>query len=249
MTILLSNDDGVTARGLALSFETLELHGQCWVVAPDNDCSGRGHSLTLNHPLRMKEHTNGFFSVDGTPADCVNLAVSGLFGKLPERVVSGINNSANLGDDVLYSGTVAAAMEGRMLAKTAIAISSCGKKDHHLQVSARVLHDIMLRLDNLNLPEGTILNVNVPACDYEDIRGMKVTRLGHRDGSKPPLKMIDPRGNTVWWIGGVGKPLVAEEGTDFHAVSSGYVSITPLQYDKTGHSTLSLVEDWLGACV
>lgn len=249
MTILLSNDDGVTARGLALSFETMKSHGWCWVVAPDNDCSGRGHSLTLNRPLCMKEHDNGFFSVDGTPADCVNLAASGLFGRLPERVVSGINRCANLGDDVLYSGTVAAAMEGRMLEKTAIAISSCGSEDHDLEVSARVLHDLMLRLDNLTLPEGTILNVNVPACNYKDIRGMKITRLGHRDQSKPPLKMTDPRGNTVWWIGNVGKPLVAEEGTDFHAIASGYVSITPLQYDKTSHASLSLMKDWLGACV
>ncbi|WBA79708.1 5'/3'-nucleotidase SurE [Endozoicomonas sp. GU-1] len=249
MTILLSNDDGVTARGLALSFATMKSHGPCWVVAPDNDCSGKGHSLTLDRPLRMKEHDNGFFSVNGTPADCVNLAASGLFGRLPERVVSGINSCANLGDDVLYSGTVAAAMEGRLLAKTAIAISSCGQEDRHLEVSARVLHDLMLRLDDQVLPEGTILNVNVPACDYEKIRGMKITRLGHRHPSKPPVKITDPRGNTVWWIGGVGKPLVAEEGTDFHAVASGYVSITPLQYDKTGHATLSLMEDWLGACV
>ena len=249
MTILLSNDDGVTAMGLALLFETMKSHGQCWVVAPDNDCSGGGHSLTLSRPLHMKEHDNGFYSVDGTPADCVNLAASGLFGRLPERVVSGINRCANLGDDVLYSGTVAAAMEGRMLEKTAIAISSCGNEDHDLEVSARVLHDLMLRLDDLALPEGTILNVNVPACNYKDIRGMKITRLGHRDQSKSPLKMTDPRGNTVWWIGGVGKPLVAEEGTDFHAVASGYVSITPLQYDKTSHASLSMMADWLGACV
>ena len=247
MTILLSNDDGVTAEGLAHSYAALQSHGQCWVVAPDNDCSGKGHSLTLSRPLRMKEHANGFFSVNGTPADCVNLAVSGLFGRQPERVVSGINNCANLGDDVLYSGTVAAAMEGRMLAKTAIAISSCGKESHHLAVSARVLHDLMVRLDRLTLPEGTILNVNVPACDYDQIKGMKITRLGHRSRPDSPIAMTDPRGHTVWWIGGVGKPLMAEEGTDFHAVDSGYVSITPLQYDKTGHATLSLLNDWLGA--
>lgn len=247
MTILLSNDDGVTAKGLAHSYAALQSHGQCWVVAPDNDCSGKGHSLTLDRPLRMKEHTNGFFSVNGTPADCVNLAASGLFGRQPQRVVSGINNCANLGDDVLYSGTVAAAMEGRMLGKTAIAISSCGKDDHHLAVSARVLHDLMVRLDQLTLPEGIILNVNVPACDYDQIKGMKITRLGHRTRSGSPIAMTDPRGNTVWWIGGVGKPLMAEEGTDFHAVASDYVSITPLQYDKTGHATLSLLNDWLGA--
>ncbi len=249
MTILLSNDDGVTARGLALSFEVLKSHGSCWVVAPDSDCSGRGHSLTLGRPLRMKAHDNGFFSVDGTPADCVNLAISGLFEHRPQRVVSGINNCANLGDDVLYSGTVAAAMEGRMLTETAIAISSCGTEDHNLAVSAKVLNDIMTRMDALSLPTGTILNVNVPDCAYDEIKGMKVTRLGHRDRPMPPAKMVDPKGKTVWWIGGVGKPLLEEEGTDFHAIANGYVSITPLQYDKTGHGSLSQVEDWLGVCL
>lgn len=249
MTILLSNDDGVSARGLALSFEVLKSHGSCWVVAPERDCSGRGHSLTLGRPLRMKEHDNGFFSVDGTPADCVNLAVSGLFGRSPQRVVSGINNCANLGDDVLYSGTVAAAMEGRMLAETAIAISSCGSQDHNLVVSANVLDDIMTRMDTLNLPVGIILNVNVPDCAYDEIKGMKVTRLGHRDRPMPPAQMVDPKGKTVWWIGGVGKPLLEEDGTDFHAIANGYVSITPLQYDKTGHGALSQVKDWLGVCL
>ncbi|WP_299727289.1 5'/3'-nucleotidase SurE [uncultured Endozoicomonas sp.] len=247
MTILLANDDGVTAKGLALSYGVMKQFGDCIVVAPDNDCSGQSHALTLDRPLRIKEHDNGFFSVNGTPADCVHLSISGLFEQIPERVVSGINNCANLGDDVLYSGTVAAAMEGRMLGKNAIAISSCGREDRHLETTARVLHDIMTRLDTLQLPEGTILNVNVPACDYDELQGMKITRLGHRDPALPPTKLSDPRGHTVWWIGGVGNPRIAEEGTDFHAIGAGYVSITPLQYDKTGHSTLSLLEDWVGA--
>ena len=247
MSILLSNDDGVTAQGLALSYDVLKAYGDCRVVAPDNDCSGRSHSLTLDRPLRLKEHSNGFFSVNGTPADCVHLSCNALFDQLPERVVSGINIGANLGDDVLYSGTVAAAMEGRLLAKNAIAVSSCGKEDIYLRTSARVLDDIMSRIERLQLPAGTILNVNVPACRYEDLQGMRVTRLGHREPAMPPTQLTDPRGHRVWWIGGVGNPRNAEEGTDFHAIAAGYVSITPLQYDKTGHGTLSEVTDWLEA--
>ena len=249
MTILLSNDDGITATGLALSLETMKSFGHCKVVAPIKDCSGMAHSLTLNRPLNIKWHDDDFISVDGSPADCVYLATSGLFDTLPERVVSGINSCANLGDDVLHSGTVAAAMQGRMLAKTAIAISSCGHSNKQLKVTARVLYDLMTVLDDLDLPAGTILNVNVPDCDYDDICGMKVTRLGHRSQPEPPTKMTDPRGNSIWWVGRVGKPLVSEEGTDFHAIATGYVSITPLQYDKTDHAVLLKMEDWLGACV
>lgn len=252
MALLLCNDDGVTARGLSqlhkvLSFLGEEVVETCRVVAPDGDCSGFGQSLTLDRPLRVKEHSNGFYSVDGTPADCVNLAVNGLLEEVPRRVISGINRGPNLGDDVLYSGTVGAAMEGRFLEKTAMAISSCGRQDWNLEVSAQVFLKLFPRLDELELPQGTILNVNVPDCPWESIRGMKVTRLGHRLGSKPPVQVTDPRGNKAYWIGGVGKARDAGEGTDFHAIANGFVSVTPLQYDKTDHNTLSQVDDWLGA--
>lgn len=245
MTILLSNDDGVFATGLSLSFDAVKNFADCVVVAPDTNCSGKSQSLTLERPMRKKTHYNGFHSIDGTPADCVHLAISGLLDEVPTRVVSGINHGANLGDDVLYSGTVAAAMEGRMLAKPAIAISSVGHSEANLIVAAQVLQDVMARIDELELPRGTILNVNVPACRYDEIRGFKLTRLGHRTAAQPPIRDTDPRGVEIWWLGGVGQPLVAEEGTDFHAVANNYVSITPLQYDKTDYVTLKTMASWL----
>lgn len=247
MTILLSNDDGVTAPGLKHLFKVLSPLADCQVVAPDNDCSGAGSSITLSRPLRVKEHENGFLSVDGTPTDAVHLAMNSLLTQAPERVISGINLGSNLGDDVLYSGTVGAAMEGRFMQKTAVAISSCGKTDSDLQVAARVMSDLFPRLDELQLPAGTILNVNVPASAYSEIKGVKVTRLGHRERPEPPVKVTDPRGKTLYWIAPVGRAQDAGDGTDFHAIASGYVSVTPLQYDKTDHSTLSLVDQWLGA--
>lgn len=244
MTILLSNDDGVDAKGLALSYAALSEFDTCHVVAPSTDCSGRGHSLTLGRPLRRKVHANGFHSFDGTPADCVHLAISGLFEYQPQRIVSGINRGANLGDDVLYSGTVAAAMEGRLLAKNAVAISSCGKTDHHLAVAAQVLKQLMPTINQLTLPKGVVLNVNVPALELDEIQGLQITRLGHRMPSNPPMKTTDPRGEDMWWIGRLGKPLMAEAGTDFHAIAHGYVSITPLHYDKTDYQVLSQLQNW-----
>ena len=244
MTILLSNDDGVDAKGLALSYAVLSGFDVCHVVAPSTECSGKGHSLTLERPLRRKVHANGFHSFDGTPADCVHLAISGMFEYLPQRIVSGINRGANLGDDVLYSGTVAAAMEGRLLAKTAVAISSCGKTDHHLAIAAQVLKQLMPMIDQLTLPKGVVLNVNVPAIELEDIQGVQITRLGHRALSSPPIKTTDPRGEDVWWIGQLGKASVADVGTDFHAIAHGYVSITPLHYDKTDYQVLSQLQNW-----
>ena len=247
MTILLSNDDGVTAPGLKFLHNLLSPLAECQVIAPDNDCSGASHSITLDRPLRVKQHDNGYLSVNGTPTDAVHLAVHSLLSEPPERVISGINLGANLGDDVLYSGTVAAAMEGRFMKKTAVAISSGGKTEKDLEVAAQIMRDLFPRLDSLQLPAGTILNVNVPACAYDDIKGVQVTRLGHRDRPQAPVKVTDPRGKLAYWISPVGKAQDAGEGTDFHAVSSGYVSITPLRYDKTDHGTLSLVDQWLGA--
>ncbi len=247
MTMLLSNDDGVTAPGLKLLYQRLRDVADCHVVAPDNDCSGAGSSITLDRPLRVKAHDNGFFSVNGTPSDAVHLAVNSLVSEAPERVISGINLGANLGDDVLYSGTVAAAMEGRFMKKPAVAISSCGKTEAHLEVAARVMLQLFDRLDALTLPAGTILNINVPACTYDEIKGVRMTRLGHRERPNPPVRVTDPRGKTAYWIAPVGNAQDAGEGTDFHAIAEGYVSVTPLQYDKTDHNTLSQVEQWLGA--
>ncbi|OED45055.1 5'/3'-nucleotidase SurE [Endozoicomonas sp. (ex Bugula neritina AB1)] len=245
MTILLSNDDGVTAPGLRHLFKVLSPLADCRVFAPDNDCSGAGSSLTLSRPLRVKDHDNGFLSVDGTPTDAVHLAINSLLSEAPERVISGINLGANLGDDVLYSETVAAAMEGRFMERPSVAISSCGKTELDLEVAARVMADLYPSLNDLKLPAGTILNVNVPACAYADIKGMKVTRLGHRVRPEAPVEVTDPRGKQAYWIAPVGRAQDGGEGTDFHAVASGYVSVTPLQYDKTDHGTLSLVNQWL----
>ncbi len=249
MKLLLSNDDGVTAGGLARLHEILKPLAECIIVAPDNDCSGLSNSLTLGRPLRVKEHSNGYYSVDGTPADCVHLAVNGFLSGMPDRVISGINIGANLGDDVLYSGTVAAAMEGRFLGRNAIAISSCGKSNAHLDTSAQILKTLFLKLEGLHLPPTTILNVNVPPCAYADIRGIKATRLGHRSRPEPVVKMTDPRGKAGYWIASLGEADDGGEGTDFHAISENFVSVTPLQYDKTNHGTISLVERWLGACL
>ncbi len=246
MKILLSNDDGVAAPGLAELHRQLGSLVKCVVVAPDRDCSGLSSSITLDRPLRVTEHDSGFFSVNGTPADCVHLAVNSLLEVPPERVISGINMGANLGDDVIYSGTVAAALEGRFMAKSAVAVSLCGKGESALKTAGQVIKELFLKLDHLNVPKGTILNVNIPACDFHQIRGIKVTRLGHRERPKPPVKVTDPRGKVAYWIASVGRELDAGEGTDFHAIANDYVSITPLQYDQTHHGTLSQVERWLG---
>ena len=246
MTILLSNDDGVTSSGLKSLYHSLSLIEQCSVVAPDNDCSGMSSCITLTRPLRVKRHDNGFMSVDGTPTDAVHLAVNTLLKEVPDRVISGINLGPNLGDDVLYSGTVAAAFEGRFLAKNALAVSSCGDTDADLSVAARVITELYPRFNRLECPIGTVLNINVPALRYVDIKGIKITRLGRRGCSERPIKMEDPRGKEIYWVAPVGKVQDNGEGTDFHAIESGYVSITPLNYDKTYHRVMSFIEQRLG---
>ncbi|WP_252180071.1 5'/3'-nucleotidase SurE [Endozoicomonas sp. 4G] len=246
MRILLSNDDGVAAKGLAILYSSLEGVGERTVFAPDRNSSGLSSSLTLGRPLRVTEHANGFHSVDGTPADCVHLAVNALLGQEPDMVISGINHGANLGDDVLYSGTVGAALEGRFMRLPAIAVSACGKGEESLITAGRVVRDLILRLEQLSLPEGTLLNVNVPDRSYEELNGLAVTRLGHRERAEKPVQVLDPRGNPAYWIAPVGKEQDAGEGTDFHAVARGFVSVTPLQYDQTHHATLSQLSEWLG---
>ncbi|WP_263078724.1 5'/3'-nucleotidase SurE [Endozoicomonas sp. Mp262] len=246
MKILLSNDDGFAAAGLSELYQHISTMADCVVVAPDRDCSGLSSSITLDRPLRVTEHDNGFISIDGTPADCVHLALNGLMDKLPDRVISGINLGANLGDDVLYSGTVGAAMEGRFMSKCALALSVCGRDKSNLESAGRVVKRLFSVLDRLDVPKGTVLNINIPACDFGDIRGMKVTRLGHRERPAPPVKVVDPRGKAAYWVAKVGRELDAGEGTDFHAIANNYISITPLQYDQTHHGTLSQVGKWLG---
>lgn len=244
MKILLSNDDGVLAPGLAALHEALTPLGELVVYAPDRNRSGASSSLTLEQPLRVQMLANGFHSVNGTPTDCVHLALNGILGEDPDMVVSGINAGANLGDDTLYSGTVAAAIEGRFLGRTAIAISLVGRNPSHYQTAARVARQLVEQLLASPLPADVILNVNVPDVPYAELRGMAITRLGHRHRSEPVIRAQDPSGRPLFWIGPAGPGQDAGEGTDFDAIRQGKVSITPIQVDLTAHRRLELVKEW-----
>lgn len=245
MRILVSNDDGYLAPGLLRLVAALSEWAEITVVAPDRDRSGASHSLSLKQPLYVTRHDNGFYSVEGTPSDCVHLAITGLLEPEPDMVVSGINNGANLGDDVIYSGTVAAAMEGRFLGLPAIAISQAAPCPEHFDTAARVAVWLIRRLREWPLPPDTILNVNVPDLPWEQLAGFQATRLGHRHKSEPVVSSLDPRGRPIYWIGPAGPEQDAGPGTDFHAVRAGYVSITPLQVDLTRHSALEFLTAWL----
>lgn len=250
MRFLVSNDDGVLAPGLAALAEALATVGEVTVVAPDSERSAFSSALTLDRPLRPVRQPNGFWAVNGTPADCVHLALNGFLDFEPDIVVSGINSGANLGDDTLYSGTVAAALEARFLGKTSIAVSLVGANARGYGIeSYRPAAAMAVRLiegwHRLHLPHRTILNMNVPDLPLEEIRGFQVTRLGHRGRAKDVLTLDDPRGRKVFWIGIAGDPADAGAGTDFHAVNSGYVSVTPLQTDLTRHDALQDVSRWL----
>ncbi|MDX1598173.1 5'/3'-nucleotidase SurE [uncultured Marinobacter sp.] len=245
MRILLSNDDGVHSPGLQALYEGLEGLGELEVVAPDRDHSGASNALTLNRPLTVEQHPNGFRSVDGTPTDCVHLAVNGLFKEPFDRVVSGINTHANLGDDIIYSGTVAAATEGRNLGLPAIAVSLVNDGHFHYDTAARVVRLLLEGRKPLALGPRCILNVNVPDVPWEDIAGIRVTRLGHRDLAEGAVPMTCPRGKERYWIGAAGKGSDAGPGTDFHAVREGYVSITPVHVDMTRHEALSSLREWI----
>ena len=245
MRILLSNDDGYQAPGLQALADALSTVAEIVVVAPDQDRSGASNSLTLVNPLRARTMENGFIRVDGTPTDCVHLAITGLLDEDPDLVVSGINAGPNMGDDVLYSGTVAAATEGRFLGLPAIAVSMNSHDPRHIETGARVALELVQRLDRSPLTENVILNVNVPDLPYEALRGFRSTRLGHRHKAEPVVKTTDPRGKTIYWVGPAGAEQDAGPGTDFHAVREGFVSITPLQVDLTRHSALNVVAEWL----
>ncbi|MCG7954860.1 MAG: 5'/3'-nucleotidase SurE [Candidatus Thiodiazotropha taylori] len=245
MNILLSNDDGYQATGLMMLAEQLSEVGDIVVVAPDQDRSGASNSLTLVNPLRARTMENGFIRVDGTPTDCVHLAITGLLEQEPDLVVSGINAGPNMGDDVLYSGTVAAATEGRFLGLPAVAISMNSHNPQHFETGAQVAEILVRRLIEAPLSESVILNVNVPDIPYSELQGIVSTRLGHRHKAEPVVKSHDPRGNTIYWVGPAGAEQDAGPGTDFHAVRQGYVSVTPLHADLTRHSALPVLDGWL----
>lgn len=245
MKILLSNDDGYLSPGLARLAETLAGFGEITVVAPDRDRSGASNSLTLENPLRATEVRERFYKVNGTPTDCVHLGITGLMDEEPDMVVSGINLGANLGDDVIYSGTVAGAMEGRHLGLPAIAVSICSFMPQHLLSAAWAVETMIQRLCQEPLPADVILNINVPDLPLEKIHGFRATRLGHRHKAEPATRTMDPRGHTIYWVGPPGPEQDAGEGTDFHAIRQGYVSVTPLHIDLTRHRQLAVLDAWL----
>ncbi|MFI4954980.1 MAG: 5'/3'-nucleotidase SurE [Gammaproteobacteria bacterium] len=244
-TILVSNDDGVDAPGITILAQKLWEVANVVVVAPNSDQSGASHSLTLSRPLRVSQLSNGFYSVNGTPSDCVHLAITGFLEHQPDMVISGINSGPNLGDDVLYSGTVAAAMEGRFMGYPSIAISSMSRDPTHYASAAKVAVDLVKQLQVYPLPPDTVLNVNVPDLPYDELRGWRITRLGQRQKAESVVRQRDPRGHEVYWIGLPGAENNAGEDTDFYAVNAGFVSITPLHADLTHHSALASLEQWL----
>jgi len=243
--ILISNDDGYQARGITLLAEALRDQAEVTVVAPDRNRSGASNSLTLDDPIRAHTHENGVISVDGTPTDCVHLAITGLLKHEPDMVVSGINAGANLGDDVLYSGTVAAAMEGRFLGFPAIAVSLVGPSLLHYETAVKAVEHMLTHMRIESLSPDLILNVNVPDLHWGQINGFRATRLGHRHKSEPVIQDTDPRGRDIYWVGPPGDEQDSGPGTDFHAIREGYVSVTPLQIDLTRHSAVADVERWL----
>lgn len=244
MKILLSNDDGFLAPGLRCLAQALSAIAEVTIVAPDRNRSGVSNSLTLDRPLQIMQHGEREFSVNGTPTDCVHLAITGLLKELPDMVISGINEGANLSDDVLYSGTVAAAMEGRFLGFPAIAVSLVGETMQYYQTAARVIAELIQNIGVNPLPNSSILNINIPDMPFSDIKGIKMTRLGARHLARPMLESINPRGQAVYWVGLPGEMQDAGVGTDYHAVKEGYVSVTPLQVDLTKYEEVMTLQPW-----
>ena len=242
MRFLVSNDDGYFAAGLHALSTALRAVGEVVVVAPDQERSGASNSLTLTRPLRMQQVADNAYKVDGTPTDCVHLALTGLLDTDPDFVISGINAGANLGDDTLYSGTVAAAMEGRSLGRPAIAVSLVLQGQGHYETAAAVVVDLLTKINSLKLPASTIININVPDLPYSELRGIQVTRLGRRHRAEPVIKDTDPRGWPIYWVGMPGTGQDAGPGTDFYAVEQGYVSITPLHIDLTSYAAIDALK-------
>ncbi len=245
MRILVSNDDGYFSPGIALLAERLAALGEVTVVAPERDRSGASNSLTLDRPLTVRRVANGFRYVNGTPTDCVHLALTGLLEAPPEVVVSGINLGANMGDDTIYSGTVAAATEGYLFGIPSIAISLASKAGRHLETAAEVALQIVERCARDPIVPPVLLNVNVPDIAWSELGGYEATRLGRRHKAEPVVQMQTPRGESAYWIGAAGDAQDAGPGTDFHAVAAGRVSVTPLQVDLSLHQQLPRLREWL----
>jgi len=245
MRILLSNDDGYFAPGLAALAEALAGLGEIVVVAPEQNRSGASNSLTLDRPLMLKQAASGFYFVNGTPTDCVHLAVTGMLDSLPDIIVSGINSGANMGDDTIYSGTVAAATEGYLLGIPSIAVSMTSFDGLNFATAGRVARELVERHIRNPVTGPVLLNVNVPDVPYEELTGREVTRLGRRHKAEPVVRMTSPRRETMYWIGAAGAAADAGPGTDFYAVEQRRVSITPLQIDLTHTSQLSAIRQWM----
>jgi len=245
MRILISNDDGYFSPGLACLAEHLSAIADTVVVAPERDRSGASNSLTLDRPLKLRRAANGFHYVNGTPTDCVHLAVTGMLDYQPDMVVSGINAGANMGDDTIYSGTVAAAMEGFLLGIPSIAVSLVGREFAHYETAAKIAAELVQRFARQKHSHPWLLNVNVPDVPHEQLQGISVTRLGKRHKAEPVVKASNPHGEAVYWVGAAGKAQDAGEGTDFHAVARQHVSLTPLQIDLTQYSQIDAVRGWL----
>lgn len=250
MRILISNDDGVHAIGIATLANELAKISEIEVIAPDRNRSGASNSLSIQIPVRIQQLSNGYYSVTGTPTDCVHVAVTGFFQTSFDMVVSGINAGANLGDDILYSGTVAAATEGGILGIPSIAFSLAGKDPQkHYDTAAAVARQVIERLKKAPLPHGTILNVNVPDIRTEEIQGFELTRLGKRHPAQPAIKAMDPRGYPVYWIGASGLEEDAGPGTDFYAIKENKVSVTPIQLDMTNYTAFEKLKNWVSGLV
>lgn len=245
MRILLSNDDGYFAPGLNILADYVAKMADVVIVAPERNRSGASNSLTLDRPLTVRKAHNGYFYVNGTPTDCVHLAVTGLLDALPDMVISGINDGANMGDDTIYSGTVAAAMEGYLLGIPSFAVSMSQHGAKHYETAARVVVELIKRFENDRFPPPLLLNINVPDVPYEDLRGVAVTRLGKRHKAESVIKSTTPRGETVYWVGAAGGAQDAGAGTDFYAVEHNQVSLTPLQIDLTQYKQLDQLQGWV----
>lgn len=242
---LVSNDDGYQSPGIEVLAGVMAEFGEVIVVAPDQERSGASNSLTLHAPVRVRRASNGYYHTNGTPTDCVHIAITGLLGRAPDMVVTGINAGENLADDVLYSGTVAAAMEGRFLGCPAVAVSLAGEELKHYATAAWAVRRLIGNLLEQPVADCRLLNINVPDLPVESIRGFKATRLGQRHKSSDVVQQQDPRGRPIYWIGTAGAGHDSGPGTDFDAIQNGYVSVTPLHVDLTSYRTLDYLADWL----
>jgi len=248
MHLLLSNDDGIHATGLKLLANALASLGMITVVAPNRERSASSNSLTLERPIRAQVVEDNWYSVDGTPTDCVHLAITGLIEDEPDIVVTGINSGANLGDDVIYSGTVAAAMEGRFLGLPAVAISVASFQPRFLEEAAQVSLELITKLSSTQMPKDVIININIPDLAKQELKGIQTTRLGNRHKAEPVIKSEDPRGKTIYWVGSAGPEQDAGPGTDFHAIKNGYISVSPMHLDLTHYKAMQDVAEWVSNC-